>query len=86
MTNEQRLQLMRERLEQNLAPSYLEIIDDSAQHIGHAGAQHGAGHYTIRISSPQFSSKTLIQCHRLIYSALGNLMDHEIHALRIEIV
>ena len=85
MTNEQRLQLMRERLEANLSPSHLEIIDDSAQHRGHAPAESGAGYYTLIIGSEQFQGKPSIACHRLIYTALGNLMDHEIHALRIQL-
>lgn len=86
MTPEQRFQLMQERLKDALNPSHLELIDDSAQHIGHAGAQYGAGHYTLIINSDQFTGKPSIACHRLIYSALGNLMDHEIHALKIQLI
>ncbi len=86
MTSDQRIQTMRERLTTQLEPSHLEIIDDSAHHVGHAGAQGGAGHYTLIISSNQFAGKMPIACHRLVYAAIGDLMDKEIHALRISIV
>ena len=75
--------LMRERLAQ-LAPLSLEIRDDSAQHAGHEGAKGGGGHYWLSIVAPAFSGKARIQRHRLIYSALGDLMQKRIHALSIE--
>lgn len=84
--SEQRIQTMRERLTTTLTPTVLEIIDDSAKHHGHAGSVGGAGHYQVRIASPAFAGKKLLECHRLVYSALGNMMEKEIHALRIQIV
>lgn len=74
---------IRRRLEQALAPESLEIVDDSAQHIGHVGAQGGGGHYTVTIVSPTFNGKPPIARHRLVYEALGNLMGANIHALSI---
>lgn len=85
MNTEQRVNLMRERLQQNLMPSHLEIIDESNFHVGHAGAEGGAGHYSVCITSDHFKGKSPIACHRLVYGALGDLMDHEIHALRIQV-
>ena len=74
---------MRRRLEQALMPENLEIVDDSAQHVGHAGAQGGGGHYTVTIVSPAFSGRATVDRHRLVYQALGGLMGREIHALSI---
>lgn len=67
---------------QALGPEQLEILDDSAQHRGH---QHGGGgHYTVRIVSSQFSGKSLIMRHRMVYQALSSLVPAKIHALSIE--
>lgn len=75
--------LMRERLSA-LAPERLEIADESAKHAGHAGAQSGGGHYQLTIVSAQFAGKPRIARHRMVYGALGTLMQQEIHALAIE--
>jgi len=74
---------MRRRLEQALVPENLEIVDDSAQHVGHAGAQGGGGHYTVTIVSPAFNGRAAVERHRLVYQALGDLMGRDIHALSI---
>ena len=73
-------------IEQELAalqPSRLEIADDSALHAGHAGAKGGGGHYRLTIVSPQFTGKNTIARHRMIYAALGPMMQTQIHALAI---
>lgn len=77
---------MREKLTQSLTPSSLEIIDDSHKHIGHVGAQNGGGHFKIIIVSESFNQKSLVESHRLIYDALGDLVGKEIHALQIKII
>ena len=84
--NPDRIQKIHDRLTQALSPSQLEIIDDSHKHKNHIGAQNGAGHFTIHISSPKFTGKNPVQCHRLIYEALGEMMGPEIHALKIKIL
>jgi BolA protein len=66
-----------------LDPTTLEIIDESHKHAGHAGARDGGGHYLLNIVSDQFSGKNTVARHRMIYSALGELMKREIHALTI---
>ncbi len=86
MTNQQRIKIMTEKLTARLAPTQLEIIDDSHKHIGHAGAQSGAGHFTVKIAAPVFDGKPMLACHRLIYAALGDLIPQEIHALQIKIL
>ena len=74
--------LLREKLA-GLQPRSLELIDDSALHAGHAGARSGGGHYRLRIVSESFTGKPTLARHRMIYSALGELMHAKIHALSI---
>ena len=66
-----------------LQPSHIDIRDDSALHAGHEGAKGGGGHYALTIVSPQFAGKNTLARHRMIYAALGDLMQHKIHALAI---
>lgn len=82
---EDRLDTIRERLTSKLAPTQLEIIDESHLHAGHAGAKDGRGHFRIRIASPLFEGRRLLERHRLVYEALGDLMETDIHAAAIEI-
>ena len=74
---------MRQRLAA-LAPARLELIDESAQHAGHAGAAPGGNtHWRLTIVSAAFAGKPTIARHRMVYQALGELMQHPIHALTI---
>lgn len=66
----------------SLQPISLDIKDDSALHAGHAG-NTGGGHFTLKIVSSQFSQKSQIIRHRLIYQALTDLIPQQIHALSI---
>jgi BolA family transcriptional regulator, general stress-responsive regulator len=75
------VETLREKLGQ-LDPLSLEIRDDSAQHAGHAGARDG-GHFAVTIVSPRFAGLSTMQRHRLVYDAVGNLMQQGIHALSI---
>lgn len=86
LTSAERIKLITERITQALQPEELNIQDDSAAHIGHAGAQSGAGHFTVSIKSDAFAEKSLIDCHRMVYDAVGDAMHSEIHALRINIL
>ena len=65
-------------------PTQIEIIDDSHKHAGHEGARSGGGHYTLHIVSSQFAGKPTLARHRMIYSALGEMMKHDVHALNIK--
>ena len=67
---------------QTLDPTFLQIHDDSHEHVGHAGAKSG-GHFTVEIASPRFAGLSKIAQHRLVYAALGDLQVLKIHALRI---
>ena len=66
-----------------LQAEHIEIIDDSHLHAGHAGAREGGGHYRLSIVSPQFVGKSTVARHRMIYSALQEMMKRDIHALNI---
>ncbi len=85
MNNHKRIECITQRL-QTLNPSQLSVIDDSAKHIGHAGAQMGMGHFTVNIAADSFKGKSDIEVHRTIYQALGDLMQTDIHALSINIM
>jgi len=67
-----------------LDPVILEIVDESHKHAGHAGARDGGGHYVLNIVSAQFSGNNTVARHRMIYSALGEMMKRDIHALTIQ--
>lgn len=71
------------RLETHFSPSQLTLIDDSAAHAGHAGAQAGGRHFQLQITSAAFSGKSRLNRHRLIYALLQDLMPQPIHALQI---
>jgi BolA family transcriptional regulator, general stress-responsive regulator len=78
-----RLERIRAAL-QTLNPSHLEVIDDSARHRGHAGAASGLGHFNVVIYADVFAGLSPIAKHRLVYQALGSLMETDIHALGIQ--
>lgn len=77
-----RIEQIRQRLEDALHPAELEVIDEGHKHIGHAG--EGQGHFRVRLRSAAFAGKTPIQRHRMVYAAVGDLMEDGIHALAIE--
>ena len=79
-------QQLEQRLREILKPSALEVLDESFQHQGHAGA-NGTGfgtHFRVRITSHLFTGKSAVMCHRLVYDALQDFMDQGLHALAIE--
>jgi BolA protein len=78
-----RLEQIRALVQQRLAPIRLELLDESARHVGHAGAGSG-GHFRLRIVSKAFSGLPLVQRHRLVHDALAPLFGSEIHALALE--
>jgi len=66
-----------------LAPLELQVLDDSAQHAGHAGAREG-GHFTVHIRSARFAGLSPLARHRLVYDSLGSLAALGVHALAID--
>lgn len=79
---DERIALIRERLNAALSPLQLDIRDDGAQHAGHAGAAAG-GHYTVTVVSAAFDGRARVARHRLVYDALSDGMQRGIHALSI---
>jgi BolA protein len=79
---------LEKQLTAQLNPTKLEVLDESAAHAGHAGANsQGYGtHFRIRIASSKFSGKSRVARHRLVYDALQNYIDQGLHALAIEIL
>ena len=79
---------IKQQLTERLQPTHLEVIDESADHAGHVGANaEGFGtHFRVRIASPVFAGKNRVAKHRLVYDALQNFIDQGLHALAIDIV
>lgn len=76
-----------QRLRDTLAPTQLEVIDESGAHAGHAGA-NGLGygtHFRVRIASPAFHGQSRVAAHRLVYDALAPFIEAGLHALAIDI-
>ena len=67
-----------------LAPTLLEIRDDSARHAGHAGAASGAGHFSVTIVSEHFLGLTRLARHRAVLDRVGDLIPYPVHALAID--
>ena len=82
------VQALEQQLMLRLAPTHLEVLDESAAHAGHTGANaEGFGtHFRVRIASPLFTGKSRVARHRLVYDALQNFIDNGLHALAIEII
>jgi BolA protein len=75
------------RLREALSPTLLEVLDESADHAGHAGS-NGMGygtHFRVRIGGPAFAGRSRVAQHRLVYDALQKFTDAGMHALAIEI-
>ena len=81
--NPARVERIRTLLTQALVPLSLEVHDDSHRHAGHAGARGGQGHFRVDIVSAAFAGKLPLARHRLVYAALGEMMQTDIHALAI---
>lgn len=83
-----RAEAIEQQLRAQLQPTQLEVLDESAAHAGHSGANaEGYGsHFRVRIASPLFTGKSRVARHRLVYDALQNFIDQGLHALAIEII
>ena len=67
-----------------LQPERIELVDESEAHRGHAGYREGGNtHWRLTIIAPAFAGKPTVARHRMVYQALGELMQHPIHALAI---
>jgi BolA protein len=73
---------IRHRLVEALHPIEMDVLDEGHKHAGHAN--EGKGHFHVHIVSPDFAGLAPLKRHRLVYTALGDLMDKGIHALSID--
>lgn len=76
------IELMQQKL--GTLAADIEIEDESALHAGHEGAKSGGGHFRLRIISEKFIGLAPLARHRLVYDALGEMMQRDIHALSIQ--
>ena len=81
--NPQRVERIRALLVEALDPAAIEVVDDSHKHVGHAGARGGQGHFSVDIVSAAVAGKLPLARHRLVYAALGDMLQTDIHALAI---
>lgn len=79
-----RAQRLRDKLVARFAPLELHIEDESHHHAGHAGAAGGHSHFRVRIVSEAFRGVSTVARHRLVYAAVGDMLETDIHALAIE--
>ena len=78
-----RIQTIEQLLRETLDAVHVEVVDDSARHAGHLGAEGGGGHFRVLVVSPQFIGLSRVEAHRLVYRALVGLMASDIHALEM---
>ena len=81
--SENRISQICARLEDTFAPEHLEVFDDSHLHDGHVGAKEGKGHFRVHIIAKQFENTRPLDRHRLVFQALGEMMETDIHALSV---
>ena len=74
-----------QRLRAALAPTRLDVINDSEMHRGHAGHDgSGESHFTVEIEAAAFAGMSRVQRQRAVNHALGDLMVERVHALAIK--
>ena len=78
-----RSKIIHARLQAAFQPEHLEVLDESDQHIGHAGHQGGGRHFAVIISAKSSAHLSRVAQHREIYALFTDMMPEEIHALRI---
>ncbi len=83
MQASERLEIIKSRITSAFAPDYLDVLDESAQHLDHAGYGDGSRHFAVVISAASLKSLSRIEAHRKIYALFADMMPDQIHALRI---
>lgn len=79
----ERVQRIEARLREVFAPLVLEVVDESEQHRGHAGAALGGGHFRVTIVAERFRGVPRVQRHRMVYEALAGELARDVHALAL---
>ena len=82
--NPDRQSQIESELERSFEPTELLVKDQSHLHAGHAGARDGKGHFDVTIVSQAFDGQNRVQRHRMVYDALSQMIETDIHALRIK--
>jgi BolA protein len=82
--NTDRATAIEQSLTDAFSPQEILVKDQSHLHEGHAGSRDGKGHFEVRIVADAFAGQSRIQRHRMVFDAVGKLMDTDIHALRIK--
>ncbi|MCP1674779.1 BolA protein [Natronocella acetinitrilica] len=80
----ERIRMIEARIRSALPVEHLDIEDESHLHAGHPGAKDGRGHFRVTVISESFGDCSPLQRHRLVYDAVGGLMQTDIHALSIQ--
>ncbi len=81
MSSNPRVARIHDAIERGLDAAHVQVIDHSAAHAGHAGAEAGGGHFEVIVVSGKFEGMSRLAAQRLVYDALGGLMASDIHAL-----
>jgi BolA protein len=84
MKANQRVAAIEARLNEVLSPESLTVEDESHLHAGHEGARDGRGHFRVTVVAACFEGQSMIKRHRMVYQAMGEWMQTDIHALSIE--
>lgn len=84
MNPKERMKEIQRLLKEAFEPDTLGVEDESHLHAGHEGARDGRGHYRVLIISEAFRDQNLLNRHRMVYKALGDLMRTDIHAVAID--
>jgi BolA protein len=71
------------KLQERLGARYVEVTDESSLHVDHPGVAPGAGHFSVVIVSSKFKGLGVLEAQRMVYDALEDEMERNIHALRI---
>lgn len=86
MRAEVKINTIQQRLKEAFSPTHLEVIDDSDEHVGHAGHQGGGRHFTVIIGAAALNELSRVEAHRKVYALFNDMIPDEIHALRIKLV
>ncbi len=84
MATTERARLIDDRLRQHLEAIHVEVIDDSVLHADHLGAEGGGGHFRVVVVSPRFEGASRVAAQRMVYAALGELLEQDIHAVQMQ--
>lgn len=85
MSQSERAQRIREKLQTGLAATSVEVEDESHLHIGHEGAKGGKGHFRVTVVAECFRGRSRVQAQRMVFDLLADEMQNEIHALSVQV-